>query len=187
MDSIFTLRDEDENGGKLDLDSLYEKKHKSDLAKIGVYKRILGRVHARIKMTSRGNKNEVSCWYLVPEIMLGIPEYDSMECTKYLLHALQENGLAIQYTEPNLIFIYWGGWVPGYVRSEIKKKTGVVIDGNGVIKDPIVKDDISRLGARMTINEEPKSARTPPAHKDVNSYKPSGKNIYSDVLFSGMK
>ena len=60
-------------------------------------------------------------------MMIGVPKYDSDSCIAYVIDKLQENGFKIRYTHPNMLFISWQHWVPEYVRSEIKKKTGVVI------------------------------------------------------------
>ncbi len=65
--------------------------------------------------------------------MIGVPKYNQGECIGYLLDKLQDNGFQVRYIHPNCLFISWKHWVPGYVRSEIKKKTGINIDGNGNI------------------------------------------------------
>ena len=44
---------------------------------------------------------------------------------------LTTNGFVIKYTHPNLLFISWKHWIPSYVRTEFKKKTGKNIDGFG--------------------------------------------------------
>ena len=96
-----------------------------------MYNRILNRIHERIKITARQKKKEQFCWYVVPEIMVGVPKYDSHECTMYILQKLTDNGFQIKYTHPNLLFISWAHHVPSYVRSEFKKKTGIAIDNKG--------------------------------------------------------
>ena len=62
------------------------------------------------------------CWYVMPEVLIGIPKYDYRECTAYIINKLQSNGFIVRYTHPNLLFISWNHWVPQYVRNEIKKK-----------------------------------------------------------------
>ena len=64
-------------------------------------------------------------------MMIGIPMFDHGACTAYLIDKLRDNGFVIRYTHPNLLFISWKHWVPAYVRNEIKKKTGLVVDGHG--------------------------------------------------------
>lgn len=54
MDTIFTLRDEYDNGSiKLNMDDLYEQKKQRDLHTLSMYNRILNRIHTKIKTTSR--------------------------------------------------------------------------------------------------------------------------------------
>ena len=59
----------------------------------------------------------------MPEMMIGIPKYDYKDCTAYVIEKLRENGFVVRYTHPNLLFISWKQWVPGYVRSEISYQT----------------------------------------------------------------
>lgn len=130
--NIFTLKDANEMvSDNINLDDLYEKKRESDEMKHQLYNRILNRIHERIKITSRQKKDEQYCWYIIPEIMVGIPKYDSHECTSYILDKLNVNGFQVNYTHPNLVFISWQHHVPSYVRSEFKKKTGIAIDSAG--------------------------------------------------------
>ena len=131
MNTIFTLGDETSEKMKLNLDELYEKKQQQDLNTLSLYNKILGRIHTKIKTVSRQQTKEQFCWYVMPETMIGVPKYDHGACTAYIIDNLQDNGFIVKYTHPNLLLISWANWCPSYVRSEIKKKTGVVIDGNG--------------------------------------------------------
>ena len=133
------------------------------------------------------------CWYVVPEVLLGIPKYDHRECIAYVIDKLQENNFIIRYIHPNLLFISWNHWVPSYVRNEIKKKTGIVVDGNGNrlnnSQDKSEDDNILKTDGDNIIfnvgksNKETKDNKKNIAnYKDINSYKPEGKLIYNDDL-----
>ena len=129
---------------KINLDDLYDNKKKTDMQKLNTYNKILNRIHKKIKVVSRQRNNMQCCWYVVPEIILGVPKFDHTDCISYILDKLYANGFKIKYTHPNLLLISWNHWIPGYVRNEIKKKTGVNIDGNGnkIIKnEPKVKQE----------------------------------------------
>ena len=147
MTSIFDLNklNEDEFGEQIDIDELYEKKKNYDLNKLSIYKKILSRIHVRIKTTSRQNVNNQYCWYVVPEIIIGVPKYDHGACIAFLLEKLQDNGFAAKYIHPNLLFISWKHWVPSYVRDEIKKRTGVSVDGGGLYEKTQKHDEQSDL------------------------------------------
>lgn len=131
METIFTLADTTDDNVKLNLDDLYERKKQQDMNTLALYNRILSRVHNKIKTTSRQQTKEQFCWYVMPEMIIGVPKYDHGACTAYVIDKLKENGLVVRYTHPNLLLISWSNWCPSYVRAEIKKKTGVAIDGYG--------------------------------------------------------
>jgi len=188
MDTIFTLGDDHDEQIKLNLDDLYERKQQHDLNTLATYNKILNRIHNKIKTVSRQHIIDQHCWYTIPEMIIGIPRYDHGACTAYIIHKLQENGFVVHYTHPNLVFISWKHWVPSYVRAEIKKKTGVVVDGNG---KPIEKDDNGNSGPvdsndpnelifhrSGAPNVEQKAGKE---YKAITSYKPSGL-IYNESL-----
>jgi len=186
MNTIFTLDDEEELTDKLNMDDLYETKRQHDMNKLNVYNKVLNRIHAKIKLTSRQKINEQYCWFLVPEVMIGVPRYDSGSCIAYLVDKLKTNGFNTCYTHPNLLFISWKHWVPAYVRQEFKKKTGLSIDGYGnkvdTTKEASKKSNdpndlmIKKNDTALTIKKDDKE------YKDINSYKPTGKLIYNNDI-----
>jgi hypothetical protein len=195
MDNIFSNRSEEnrESVEKLNLDELYEQKKQEDLAKLYTFNRILTRVHDKIKVASRQKNSQQFCWFLVPEMLMGVPNYDKNGCITYLISKLEENDFVVRYTHPNLLFISWKHYVPNYVRTEIKKKTGTVIDkfGNYVSEADEASDAAAGGGdanAMMLYNKKGAAAVTAakkPAgdFKPIASYKPTGNLIYNQELF----
>ena len=145
MNNIVLLNDdENANTPKLNLDELYEYKKQCDKNTLRSYNIVLQRIHTRIKTTSRQKNNDQFCWFVIPEVMIGVPKYDVSACIAYIIDQLKQNGFMLKYTHPNLIFISWKNWVPDYVRNEIKKQTGTKIDGNGnIIQDKNITDAFS--------------------------------------------
>lgn len=143
MDTIFNMGDNnDDFEERINMDDLYERKQNRDLNKVSIYRKILSQVHKKIKLTSRQNVDVQCCWYVFPEIILGVPGYNQANCVTYVMHELKENGFALQYTNPNLLFVSWKHWVPSYVRSEIQKRTGYKVDGMGkIIEKPFMKSE----------------------------------------------
>ena len=192
--NIFTLSDEDNLSDKLNIDDLFEKKREISENKLHLYNKILNRIHDKIKITSRQNQGkEQFCWYIIPEIMIGIPRYNVAECVEYILRKLRENNFVIRYTHPNLVFISWQHWVPGYVRQEYKKQTGESIDGMGnlIVNNPLLTNgESSNNNAsdpnNLILNKNDKNDKikiNKEKEKDYNStknYKPSG--IYNNDL-----
>ena len=192
MTHIFNLADDDDLTEKISLDDLYEKKRQSDLVTVNIYNKILTRIHTRIKLTSRTSKNSQFTTFVVPEMMIGIPtsQYNGGECTAYLMEKLKENGFMVKYTHPNLLFISWAHWIPDYVRTEIKKKTGTAVDGHGNINS-------KKKGNRLEDEDDPtmsifnsgrmnkkKDKDKEKDFKSINSYVPSGNLVYNEDLLN---
>ena len=155
---------------KLNLDDLYSYKKQLDINTVKSYNVILQKIHTRIKNTSKQKQDNECCWFVVPEIQLGVPRYDVRACTAYLIDELQENGFRVQYTHPNLLFIAWTHWIPDYVRMEYKNQTGINIDGYG--KEIQKKDDV--ITSKQPAKDKPQFNPT--------QYQPTGR-LYNDDLF----
>ena len=181
MANIFTLENFAEFSEKLNIDDLYEKKRQVDLNKLELFKKILNRIHIRIKTVAKQSVHEKFCWFVVPEIIIGVPKYDQAGCIAYLMNALQENGFNVRYFHPNTLFICWDHWVPSYVRTEIKKKTGVQVNEYGnIIEQEKEEEDEEPVEQQGTIQQIKNSKKYTP----INSYKPSGKLVYSEDLLN---
>ena len=184
MANIFTLENFSDFSEKINIDELYEKKRQQDLSKLELFKKILNRIHVRIKTTARQNIEEKFCWFVVPEVIIGIPKYDQAACLAYIMDTLQTNGFQIRYFHPNTIFISWNHWVPSYVRTEIKKKTGIIINEYGEkIKDENDKEEEeSNLVEQGNANIQ--QIKNSKKYTPINSYKPSGKLVYNEDLLN---
>ena len=176
MASIFTLESFDNFSEKINIDELYEKKRQYDVKKLELFKKILNRVHIKIKTISKMNTNERVCWYVVPEIIMGIPRYDQPGCIAYIMDSLQNNGFKVQYFHPNTIFISWAHWVPSYVRTEIKKKTGIEINEFGE------KIEMEYEEEKEQKTQELQPVKNSKKYTPITNYKPSGKLVYSDDM-----
>lgn len=181
---------------KINLDDLYEKKKVHDIQTTNNYNKILNRVHTKIKTTARVQLKEQHCWFLVPEMMLGVPKYNQATCISYIIDKLQTNGFIVRYTHPNMLFISWSHWVPAYVRDEIKKKTGVVIDGYGnIVKNTnnnnmgLLKNNDIEIDSLINNKNysEKKNNMDIRETKDISSYKPSGNLIYNKNIIDSIK
>lgn len=190
MANIFTLENIEDFSEKLNIDDLYEKKRQQDLNKLTLFNKILNRIHVKIKTISRQKNDEQICWFLVPETIIGVPRYDQAACIAYLIDKLQSNGFNVKYIHPNMLFISWIHFIPSYIRTEFKKKTGIIINEYGKkIEDTQNNNendkhiDITNPNEHMlkqnsnNIDIKQKKEYTP-----IKSYKPSGNLIYDDHL-----
>tara|TARA_B100001287_G_C22558076_1_gene470112 strand:+ start:55 stop:642 length:588 start_codon:yes stop_codon:yes gene_type:complete len=187
MDNLFYKNDlDDVNELKINLDDLYEQKRVSDLAKLNIYNKLLNRIHTRIKTTARQKNNNNVCWFVIPEVMIGAPKYDRDECIPYIVDKLKDNGFIVRYTHPNLLFISWSHWIPGYVREEIKKKTGMSVDGYGnEVNEKDKNKDNKKIGGLLTNKNDTIKLNKNDKDKDftsVDDYKPTGNLIYNKDL-----
>ena len=138
--SCFLYVDDQESTRKVNIDELYDKSQQRDLKQLAIFNKILNRVHKRITMTARTKQTEKHIWFTIPEYIFGEPIYDQGDCVAHLVVKLEENGFHVRYVHPNTLFVSWNNWVPSYVRNEIKKKTGIVLDEKGNIVRKEVKD-----------------------------------------------
>ena len=198
MANIFTLENVSDFSEKLNIDDLYERKRQHDLNQMALYNKLLNRIHVRIKTTARQKTDEQFCWFIVPEIMIGVPKYDQGACIAYLVDKLKENGFMVRYIHPNTLMISWKHFIPSYVRNELKKKTGIIIDENG---NKIGEGDVKTL----TGGEQPKSleemmfkttdstnlnsskSQNQKKYTPIASYKPQGNLVYNDELLNKLE
>ena len=192
MSNIFTLENIEDFSEKLNIDELYEKKKQQDLNKLALFNKLLNRIHVKIKTISRQKINEQFCWYLVPEIIIGVPKFDQGACIAYLMSKLKDNGFNVRYIHPNLLFISWSHWIPSYVRTEIKRKTGISLNEYGqkiengdedrsmkMISDGPIDHNEYLLKIDQQKDKQNKKEYTP-----IKSYKPSGNLLYDHDLLN---
>jgi hypothetical protein len=146
------------NKPKIDLDELYETKHKQDLNRVEYFNKTLKQIHTKVKITARQRNQPNFCTFVMPQFIIGYPNYNKEECVSYVVSSLIENGFKCKYVHPNLLFICWDHYVPNYVRKEIKLKTGLSIDSNG-----------NKIEHKVSFNKP-------------NSKSDKNKNIYGDKL-----
>jgi hypothetical protein len=188
MANIFTLENIEDFSEKISIDELYEKKRHQDLNKLALFNKLLNRIHVKIKTVSRQKKDEQICWFLVPETIIGVPRYDQAACIAYLIDKLQSNGFVVRYIHPNMLFISWIHFIPSYIRTEIKKKTGVAIDENGkkIEESPSENDNKleitnpNELMLKQNTNNNQDNSKQKREYTPIKSYRPSGNLIYDD-------
>ena len=111
------------------------------------------------------------------------PKYNIYECTKFIMEKLDENGFKLKYTHPNMLWITWNHWIPMHDRANIKKNTGVNVDGLGnIIRKKKGKDMTNSLFLFNDNIKNVKNVKKNKTFKDVKTYKPTGKFIYNNSL-----
>ena len=167
---------------RLDIDDLYETKQKVDINRVQLYNKLVQRIHNKIKITSRQRINNEFCYFIMPEILVGYPNYNFEECLLYVMNCLQEDSFLVKYVHPNLLLISWRHWVPKYVRDEYKKQTGKTIDKYG--NEVATKKD-KQVSFFNEMKKDPVITSKNNQKKEINTtYKPSGKFIYGNDILS---
>lgn len=185
--SNLLLFDDQESTGKINIDELYEKNMKRNLKQISIFNKILNRVHKRIQLSSRTVRNDKYIWSIVPEYIFGEPTYDQGDCIAFVVGRLTDNGFHVRYIHPNTLFISWENWIPSYMRTEYKKKTGKTIDEKGQIIETS-KDKDTPQNEQMTPDERLLSNENPNGVKEkkytpINKYKSQGHLVYNPDIF----
>ena len=115
----------------MNIHKLNLKRDQRELAKFKLYKKVLNRIYRKIEQTS--NSYQTSLFYQIPEYIFGIPRYNIIETSKYIVAKLQEQGYVVVYTPPNFIFVSWE-----HIPSELKLEYEPIVNTqkNSVIKQP---------------------------------------------------
>ena len=147
---------------KINMEELFECEENTKNQKKQIYLKILNRVHKKVLTTSRLRNANKYCFFVIPEVMLGVPKYDIEQCKGFIFNNLIDNGFEIKYTHPNLLFISWNHILPSYMRRQIKKDTGYSVNQNGVIQNKKtvleLKNDPGPKKKVETVKEKVKSA-----------------------------
>ena len=201
MANIFTLENIDNFTEKINIDELYEKKRQHDVNQLELFKKILNRVHVRIKTCSKQKIDDKCCWFVVPEIIIGVPKYDQAACIAFIMDKLNANGFMVKYFHPNTLFINWSHWIPSYVRNELKKKTGIEVNEYGVKVDNSNKmienggnnsnNNSNNLNELMFNNKDTTNNvainKNNKKYTSIDSYKPSGSLVYSEKILNKLE
>ena len=173
---------------KINIDELFVRKYEVAELKTRTFKKILSRIHHKIKLTSRQKYNEPFCFYVVPEFLVGTPRYDSAACTAYIMDKLRANGFYLKYTHPNLLFISWQHYIDKIQRANFKKAYGYTIDGFGnrvkakskvaAANRPNHNTMLMRSPAVLTTATKKMAAN----YRQTSTYKPTGNLIYNTIL-----
>ena len=179
MSTIFHFNDDENINNNddlsVDIDDLYEKNKHLELRKIEIYNKILIKIHNKIKLQSRINKNDQWCWYQIPTMLIGVPEYTFEVCINYIYDKLKKNGFSVNFYKPNLLLISWKDWVPEYVRSQIYSKLGKKIDSYG----NIIESDKNEEEENNNNNNKEGSTNKHVTFKSINDVSELTNKIYN--------
>jgi hypothetical protein len=181
--SCFLFVEDEETQRKINIDELYESNQRRDLKQVSIFNKILNRIHKRITVTGRNKRTDKHIWFCVPEFIFGEPVYDNAECIAYIVAKLEDNGFRVRYVHPNTLFISWSEFVPSYIRTEFKKKTGMVINEKGQVisskGDDNIEQQTNDISSKSVTVDKNGKKYTP-----IDKYKPTGNLVYDPEMFA---
>jgi hypothetical protein len=184
--SCILFADEEETNRKINIDELYEKKQKRDQYQLSIFNKILNRIHKRITHTARVKTEEKHIWFVVPEYIFGEKCYSKGDCIGYLVAKLEDNGFHVRYVYPNNLFVSWLHWIPSYVRSEIKKTTGLILDERGNIIGKKGEEE-ENADTTKSMNDKNQPQKNQKQYTPIDNYKPTGNLIYGKEMFEKLE
>ena len=187
MSCLLYVNDE-EAGRKINIDDLYDNKHKRDLKQLSIFNKILNRIHRRITYTGRNKRNDKHIWFTVPEYIFGEPTYNKGDCMGYLVTKLEENGFFVKYMHPNTLFVSWENWIPAYTRNEFKKKTGIVVDEKGNVLEKRDEEDDTDVNSKLVNGgKSGGSQKDQKNYTPIDKYKPTGNLVYNPEILEKLE
>jgi len=60
-----------------------------------MYNKLLSKIHSKIKTASRQREQPNFCSYLMPEILIGYPNYNFSECLNYVIDKLESDNFYV--------------------------------------------------------------------------------------------
>lgn len=181
--SCFLFTNDSDNVENVNIDELYEKQQQRDLRQVSIFNKILNRIHKRIKITGRNKLTEKHIWFTIPEYIFGEPVYNKADCIAYIVAKLEANKFHIRYIHPNTLFVSWSNWIPSYVRSEYKKKTGVIVDELGQVVNKPLENEINNDPNSTILNSGTKEEKPKKIYNSTDNYVPTGKLVYNPDIF----
>ena len=185
--SIFLFDDDNDTPNKINIDELYERQQKKDQKQISIFNKILNRIHNKIKITARSRNGDKYIWFTVPEFLFGEPVYQQADCIAFLVDRLEENKFQVRYMHPNTLFVSWAHFVPSYVRNEVKKKLGLILNETGQVVDKlehVKEEDLNERMFSKTADQQKKDAKN---YTPLSEYKPTGTFVYDKIFFEKME
>ncbi len=91
---------------QIDIHQLHKNRNERINKRKITYQEVLNKCYKRIQVVS-SKSYDTFCYYIIPEIMFGVPLYDKNECIKFVFENLIQKGFKIIYLHPNVFYISW--------------------------------------------------------------------------------
>ena len=89
-----------------DINDLHKNRQERINRRAYTYQEVLNKCYQRIKFIN-DTSYETYCYFIIPEVVFGLPLYDKNECIKFVFDKLSKNGFKLLYLHPNVFYISW--------------------------------------------------------------------------------
>lgn len=121
-------------------DIFFEEEARKHRLRGAAYKDILANCGKMLTMAKKNPDVLITkgCYVIVPRISWKVVGYRFEECRHFVMTALQECGyeVTIDRFQDNRLYVSWAHIVPGFVRDEIRAKTGLEVTLTGEVVPP---------------------------------------------------
>jgi len=96
----------------------------------------------------------------------------------------------VRYLHPNTLFVSWANWVPSYVRTEIKKKSGKILDEKGNIIRDLKAEEADEGGdpnSKLFNDKNNNLQKGKKEYTPLDQYKPTGNLVYNQEMFDKLE
>lgn len=125
------------------------------------------------------DKNQLFCFFEVPEFIIGLPVYDLNECILYVVEKLRSNDFLVKYYFPRILYVSWN--INEINEEKLQNNLKLIKNIETPTKAPSYKPRVKKQ--ETSITKMPTTVTTttssPKASfvKSVKEFKPSGKLV----------
>ena len=93
------------NDNSFSIYEIHKRQRKKEIRRVRLYKKILNRCFYKINLAVE--KEQLFCFYQLPEYVSGSPLYNMTDCLFFILEELANKGFSCKYCHPLQIYITW--------------------------------------------------------------------------------
>jgi hypothetical protein len=111
----------------MDISKLRKISRNYEKMKLVVFEEVLKKCYKKIENIAYYNSK--TCWFRIPDMIMGKPIYNMKACICFLMYKLIKKGFDVKYYDPNLLIISWKENNDKDYDEYLKKRTeGYLID-----------------------------------------------------------
>ena len=158
------------------IETIYQAIEEKNMKRRETFKIIINKCSSFIEKNVKFN--HLSCFYQVPEFVIGRPLYVLEECISYIQQELENSGFLVKYFFPNVLYISWNP-IELNIRSMYVPKIEYSTLGDDNVNNNVNNNAKNNVKNVKNVNNNVKNVKK--NVKNVNNLsnyqKPSGKFV----------